>query len=618
MPCASNAPRLDKLTRRLSECFEAYSYQRVCAMGTDQAFFICLFLIVAVTTEDLKPTLQARSTSGPRLTGCFSRELTTFRCQWNAGSFQNLTEPGDLRLFYMLEKDSKKDEGKWRECPSYSTTVENECYFDVGHTFIWYTYAIQLRSRTQDVVYDEMFFNVEDIVFPDPPEGLNWTLLSMGPTGLLYDTVVSWEPPTSAVDNVKIGWMSLRYETQYREKGSERWKSLDNGKETKAYIYGLNTSTEYEVRVRSKMRGYNFGEFSDSIFILVDSKEPRVPLTAMLIFAVVGIGIILMLIVLSRQQKLMVIFLPPVPGPKIKGIDPVVLQKGQLTEFTSILGTHPGLRPELYSNDTWVEFIEVDIDEPIETLEGFETPLLIGESPVSDSPPMSSGFRDDDSGRASCCDPDLSDHDTTDVHQPSTSGHDGFHTLSPANPGAPQEPAWPTSLYSQVTDVTPRGEAVLSPEKQHQSDSCSMQDKAQKNEENDKGKKPQLVVSSKERGYTSELNTCKISAQNPAGGHSEPSSTKEELHPCAEQRLSPLQEYLNPTVEAEVTPVASPFPILTIPSPAEYTMVDGVDWKNSLLLKPNNPAPRPFAVVKSFPTPGGYLTPDLLQSIGPQ
>ncbi len=47
---------------------------------------------------------------------------------------------------------------------------------------------------------------------------------------------------------------------------------LDNGKDTQAYIYGLRSNTEYEVRVRSKMRGYNFGVFSESIFILILNK----------------------------------------------------------------------------------------------------------------------------------------------------------------------------------------------------------------------------------------------------------------------------------------------------------------------------------------------------------
>lgn len=64
------------------------------------------------------------------------------------------------------------------------------------------------------------------LVFPDPPVGLNWTLLSMGSTGLICDVVVSWDPPPSAAENVKIGWMLLVYETQYREKGSDQWNSV--------------------------------------------------------------------------------------------------------------------------------------------------------------------------------------------------------------------------------------------------------------------------------------------------------------------------------------------------------------------------------------------------------
>lgn len=62
---------------------------------------------------------------------------------------------------FLLCRDSKSD-GTWHNCPSYSTAVKNECYFDTNHTSIWLHYAIQLRSQTNDV-YDEMFFTVEEI-----------------------------------------------------------------------------------------------------------------------------------------------------------------------------------------------------------------------------------------------------------------------------------------------------------------------------------------------------------------------------------------------------------------------------------------------------------------------
>nr|AAY86768.1 growth hormone receptor II [Silurus meridionalis] len=543
--------------------------------------FICLFLVVAVSAEDVQASVQAQNKSLPFLIGCYSREFVTFRCNWNAGSFWNLTEPGDLRLFYM-HKETKND-CKWQECPSYSSAVENECYFDANHTAVWFQYAIQLRSRTNDV-YDEMYFSLEEIVFPDPPKVLNWTLLSLGPTGLFCDVMVSWDIPSSAADSVKIGWMTLWHETQYRERGSDEWKSLDNGKDTQANIYGLRSNTEYEVRVRSKMRGYNFGDFSDSIFILVFSKGSRIPISAVFILMGIAIGIMLILIVLSRKQKLMVILLPPVPGPKIKGIDPVLLQKGQLTEFTSILGAHPDLRPELYSNDPWVEFIQVDIDEPTEMMEGLDTPLLFSESRVSDSPPTSSGFLDDDSGRASCCDPDLSDHDHHGAHHPST-------LIPNANLGAQQsvvshaqEPAWQNSIYSQVAEVMPCGETLLCPE-QNVTDDCNIQDKTSEYKE----KRPWLMVT---------LNGYSVN---------EPSSLIE--------NNSTSQQCQNPIIKPQTSTVSPAFPILTMPTPPEYTMVDGVGWKDSLLLKTSSATESSFAAPKSGPTPEGYWTPDLLHSI---
>nr|XP_055036854.1 growth hormone receptor b [Misgurnus anguillicaudatus]XP_055036855.1 growth hormone receptor b [Misgurnus anguillicaudatus] len=573
--------------------------------------FICILFVTTVETQTVPTAVQGPTFTLPHLTACFSRELLTFRCQWKAGSFQNLTEPGDLRLFYILDKDSKKTERKWNECPSYSSLRKNECYFNSTNTVIWKQYTIQLRSRSLDVVYDEMSFTVENIVFPDPPVGLNWTLLSMSTSGLISDVVVSWDPPPSAAESVKTGWMLLVYETQYREKDSDKWISLNNGKITQAYIYGLRSNFEYEVRVRSQMRGYNYGDFSESIFILVPYKESRIMITAVFIFVAIGIGVTLMVFIVSRQQKLMVIFLPPVPGPKIKGIDPALLKKGQLIEFTSILGTHPNLRPELYSNDPWVEFIEVDFDEPHESQEE----LLIADSSVSNSPQMSSGFRDDDSGRASCCDPDLSDHDQTDLHHPSASGHDGFHSLShtqnetpqPASV-SPQENTWPNSLYSQVSDLTQRGEVVLSPEEQEIA--CCHNDAIKDNERNKRKELKWSTVIPDERGYTSEFTANAFSA------HSNPNPNTTDQSLFTEQCQAPQMPFTEPqNLSTDTSPLSAAFPILAKPPSPEYTVVDGVDWKNSLLLKPNKQMSPQKTVVKTIPTSGGYLTADLLDNI---
>ncbi len=279
------------------------------------------------------------------------------------------------------------------------------------------------------------------------------------------------------------------------------------------------------------------------------------------------------------------------------------LQKGQLTEFTSILGTHPGLRPELY-NDPWVEFIEVDIDEP----HGSQEELLIPDSPVSDSPQMSSSFRDDDSGRASCCDPDLSDHDQTDLHHPSTSSHDGFHPLSRALSGlqqpaafSPQDTTWSNSLYSQVSDVTHHGEVVLSTEEK---ETMALKDK-----NHNKGKEiQQLVVIPDERGYTSEFVASTISAH-----HNNPNPSSDQLQ--SQEQHGAFRDLQKLSTETVTSPQSTAFPTLVKPTSPEYTMVDGVDWKNSLLLKSNTPTAPQKAAVKSLPAPEGYLTPDLLDNI---
>lgn len=57
---------------------------------------------------------------------------------------------------------------------------------------------------------------------PDPPVGLNWTLLNVSLTGSHYDIMLSWRPPQSA--DVETGWMRLEYEVQYRDISSESWK----------------------------------------------------------------------------------------------------------------------------------------------------------------------------------------------------------------------------------------------------------------------------------------------------------------------------------------------------------------------------------------------------------
>lgn len=61
-------------------------------------------------------------------------------------------------------------------------------------------------------------------VQPDPPIGLNWTLLNISLTGIHADIQVRWEPPPNA--DVQKGWIVLEYELQYKEVNETQWKMV--------------------------------------------------------------------------------------------------------------------------------------------------------------------------------------------------------------------------------------------------------------------------------------------------------------------------------------------------------------------------------------------------------
>ncbi|XP_044030063.1 growth hormone receptor b isoform X2 [Siniperca chuatsi] len=569
-------------------------------------FFLHIFAASALESASEQGLLQRH----PHITGCVSANMETFRCRWSVGTFQSLSEPQDLRLFYINKKPPQASPREWSECPQYSTDRPNECFFNENHTSIWTYYSVQLCSRDQGILYDEKLFHVQDIVRPDPPVGLNWTLLNVSLTGTYYDIMLSWKPPQSA--DVETGWMTLQYEVQYRDVSSDLWEAVDLVKSTHRSLFGLQTNINHEVRVRCKMLGgKEFGEFSDSVFVHIPSKVSRLPVVALLIFGALCLVAILMLVIISQQEKLMVILLPPVPGPKIRGIDSELLKKGKLRELTSILGGPPDLRPELYNNDPWVEFIDLDIEEQNDRLTDLDTDCLMHRSLSSNCTPLSIGFRDDDSGRASCCDPDLpSDPEASPFHPlipTQTSFPTACEPSSPVQSPTAGEPSFVApgreALYTQVSEVRSSGKVLLSPEEQTEVEKTTSKDTEKDiivEKEKEKKEFQLLVVNPDHGGYTSELNAGKTSLKLSTGDTSESCQTGGDLSSLP-----------SPYHKSDTTPM-SPLP----PAPV-YTVVEGVDRENSLLLTPNStPAPQ-LIIPKTTPTPDGYLTPDLLGSITP-
>ncbi|XP_044230538.1 growth hormone receptor a isoform X2 [Thunnus albacares] len=592
----------------------------------------------------------------PHFTECISRDQETFRCWWSPGNFQNLSDPGALRVFY-LKKDSPTSE--WKECPEYILS-NRECFFDVQHTSIWIPYCVQLRSQDNVTYFQEDdCFTVENIVRPDPPVSLNWTLLNISPSGLSYDVMVNWEPPPSA--DVRAGWMRIEYEIQYRERNTTNWEALEMQPHTQQTIYGLHKGKEYEVHIRCRMQAFTkFGEFSNSIFIQVTeipSKESVFPLTLVVVFGIVGILILIMLIVISQQHRLMMILLPPVPAPKIKGIDPELL-KGKLEELNFILsgggmGGLPTYAPDFYQDEPWVEFIEVDAEDPDsgekEDNQGSDTQRLLSVSqPVSHHMHIGCSnaisFPDDDSGRASCYDPDVPDQDTlmlmatllpgqpedreASLNVVERASERGERPLIHTQTGGPQ--TWVnTDFYAQVSNVMPSGGVVLSPGQQLriQENTSTTEEETQKtgkesegNEGTDEKKQKELqfqmlVVDPEGSGYTTESSARQISTP--------PSSPMPDK---GYHTIQPQPVETKPAVTAEDN--QSPYILPDSPQSqffapvADYTVVQEVDSQHSLLLNPpplQSPPPcLPQHPLKALPAmPVGYITPDLLGNLSP-
>lgn len=468
--------------------------------------------------QRVNPGLRTNSSGKPKFTKCRSPELETFSCYWTDGGHHGLKTPGSIQLFY-IRRSTQEWTQEWKECPDYVSAGENSCHFNSSYTSIWIPYCIKLTDNGGTV--DQKCFSVEEIVQPDPPIGLNWTLLNISLTGIYADIQVRWEPPPNA--DVQKGWIVLEYELQYKEVNETQWKMMDPILSTSVPVYSLRLDKEYEVRVRSRQRNSEkYGEFSEVLFVTLPQMSPyaceedfRFPWFLIIIFGIFGLTVMLFVVIFSKQQRIKMLILPPVPVPKIKGIDPDLFKEGKLEEVNTILAIHDNYKPEFYNDDSWVEFIELDIDDPDEKTEGSDTDRLLSNDHQKSLNVL--GAKDDDSGRTSCYEPDILETDfnandlgdgTSEVAQPQrlkgeadllcldhkNQNESPYHDASPAiqqpsiilaeeedkpqplligeiestHQVAPTQISNPNSLanmdfYAQVSDITPAGSVVLSP-----------------------------------------------------------------------------------------------------------------------------------------------------------
>ncbi|KAG9350705.1 hypothetical protein JZ751_024594, partial [Albula glossodonta] len=293
--------------------------------------------------------------SQPFFTGCRSPEQETFSCWWNPGMYSNLSGTPAFKLLY-----SKSGCQELVECPDYITSGENSCFFSKTYTSIWTGYCLLIEVTTEvGSVWSEPYsFNILDILQPDPPVQLNWTLLNASGSVHYADIIISWAPPSSA--DVSSGWISLLYQVRFRSSSLSKWKMGSFVQQCSCPLYALETGQEYEVQVRCRPRSEGkFSHFSESLHFLLPHRVPGSTLPApVVLLPILALMMLVLFYMLCSLTQIKKVLFPPIPMPKIPGVSIEMIQSGQFSNFavsSSFLSMK--LSPDL-SEEMWEEFPE--------------------------------------------------------------------------------------------------------------------------------------------------------------------------------------------------------------------------------------------------------------------
>ncbi|XP_054544374.1 prolactin receptor [Talpa occidentalis] len=383
------------------------------SMASILIFILLLFLHISL--------LNGQSPPGkPEISKCRSPEKETFTCWWKPGADGGL--PTNYTLTY-----HKEGETLTHECPDYKTSGPNSCYFDKKHTSIWTLYIITINATNQmgSSSSDPHYLDVTYIVEPDPP--VNLTLEVKQPEDRKPYLWMKWFPPTLV--DVRSGWLTLQYEIRLKPETAAEWETHFAGQQTQFKILSLYPGQKYLVQVRCKPDHGYWSEWSPEISIQIPN-DFTMKDTTMWIFVAVLTAVTCLIMVWAVALKgysMVTCILPPVPGPKIKGFDTHLLEKGKSEELLSALGCQD-FPPTSDCEDLLVEFLEVDDSEDQQLM-----PNHAKEHPGQGIKPTHLD-PDSDSGRGSCDSPSLLSEKCEEPRANPPTFHTPEATEKPENP----------------------------------------------------------------------------------------------------------------------------------------------------------------------------------------
>ncbi|XP_044043160.1 prolactin receptor-like isoform X2 [Siniperca chuatsi] len=276
--------------------------------------------------------------------------MEDFTCWWHP--LDNLTD-GE-QVTYVLSYS--KDKGPKHECPDYLTAGPNSCHFDSSHTSIWKIYCMNVTAVTayRNYTSQEHCLDVAEIVQTEAPVNLTYMLTDAGGDEMGHSVLLSWTYPVPS--DLQYGWITLVHELQYRRVTEpENWKVKHPLREPHVELLGLPVG-DYVVRVRC--RSHNYGLWSKWSSTLLMSIPTRPPAGKLLVRILVsGVGVVALLVIafgiIPQSRRIKDYFLPPIPKPRIIGIDPLLLKNGNLDEINRHLSNFHSYKPPRYTEEVW-------------------------------------------------------------------------------------------------------------------------------------------------------------------------------------------------------------------------------------------------------------------------
>lgn len=264
----------------------------------------------------------------PRFLGCRSPDKETFSCWWESGPDGGL--PTEYRLYYERENM----EGV-HECPDYVSAGVNSCFFDKSHTSIWAEYNLRVVATNAfgNASTDLLVTDVMKYVKPYPPVNVTVLANSSAPTPYLQ---VKWQSPPNV--DVRTGWVTINYELRFKPNDSKEWKNLETGKESYVNLYSLNPGALYMVQVRCKLDHGSWSEWSNTTYAKIPKylQTERPFWILVCVFSLIPLLAVISILVLKRKLVKQWL-LPPVPGPKIRGVDVQLLKSGRSEDIVNAL-----------------------------------------------------------------------------------------------------------------------------------------------------------------------------------------------------------------------------------------------------------------------------------------